>query len=189
LWWWWWWRVFRYTPARYSACPTIRFDGTYFYLLTLFAGVPNGTEPSSGNGYPCCFVEWLVRSTDLSVWTEASANPVLGWPGPQDRVIMPGSLLDTLGTPEDKALARGETDDINRSDIDFVFVPWLAATYVIFFTGNQVRNGAANGRGGEAIVVVVVFVFILPPPLKPPSVLSRGSRCRQTHPWDVLRWP
>ena len=127
---------------RYSACPTIRYfdaDG-YFYLTTLFGGVPNGTVPNETaadsvwpgrplrldpaaarhprSGYGCCFVTVLARSRDLAAWEFATRNPMMGWPDDGDRMIMPGSLLDELGSAEQKRIATCGCNysDINRSD-------------------------------------------------------------------------
>ena len=97
-------------------------DG-YFYLITLFSNVPNKTTTAAEPG--CCYVEWLVRSKDLKAFEEAPENPLLGWPDYSDREIMPGSLLQTLGTEEQKMLGTHPTSwaDIDRSDMEMVELP------------------------------------------------------------------
>ena len=150
-------RLHVFTKARYSANPVLRYfpaDG-YFYLITLFSDVPNRTRAGEARDAPCCYVEWLVRSKDLKAFEEAAANPLLGWPDWSDRVIMPGSLLQQLGSQEQKTLGTHPTwSDIDRSDMDMAelpqeFVakldgappgagPW---TWVNFEASNQVRCG------------------------------------------------
>jgi hypothetical protein len=106
-----------YTKARYSACPTIRYfeEDQFFYMTTLFGSVPNSSNPGlpaeeasrsgqqptsrrASNPYPCCFVTMLVRSRDLAEWESSPKNPLMGWPDWSDRVITPGSILDTHGS-------------------------------------------------------------------------------------------
>jgi hypothetical protein len=166
-----------YFKARYSACPTIRYfeEDQYFYMTTLFGGVPNGSKPwpdppavssaggqfssqplttsDSSGGYPCCFVTVLVRSRDLISWQGTSQNPLHGWPDWSDRVIYPGSLLDTLGTAHQQWIGTAlNYSDINRSDQDMVELPpdFIAQlpgervgagpwTYSIYAAGDQLR--------------------------------------------------
>ena len=151
-----------YTKARYSACPTIRYfeEDQYFYMTTLFGSVPNGTMavrsglPMTGS-YSCCFVTMLVRSKDLVEWQSSLQGPLMGWPDWSDRVITPGSILDTHGSAKQKWIGTSlNYSDINRSDQDMVelppgFVaqipgervgagPWI---YMVFGAGDQLTTG------------------------------------------------
>ena len=116
-----------FTKIRYSANPVLRYfpaDG-YFYLITLFSKVPNRTlATDDAFAGACCYVEWVVRSKDLKAFHESRANPLLGWPDWSDRVITPGSLLQQLGTREQKMLGtHPKWSDINRSDMEMVELP------------------------------------------------------------------
>ena len=69
----------------------------------------------------------------------ATANPIMGWPGPHigpgngslpsehwgagDTTVQPGSLLDQYGTSAVKEMCHNKTDQINRSDGDWVELP------------------------------------------------------------------
>jgi hypothetical protein len=85
------------------------------------AGGANGGAASAADvgagGYPCCFVTMLVRSKDLITWEFSAHNPLMGWPDWSDRIITPGSVLDTHGTAKQKQIGTNQTySDINRSD-------------------------------------------------------------------------
>ena len=77
---------------------------------------------------------------------------IMGFPdgadlsGP-DHTIIEGSLLDQLGRAEQKAVARNQTDDINRSDMDMVTLP-SGETYVVWNTGNQGESTPPNPSAG-----------------------------------------
>ena len=162
-----------YRRDRYTGAPTIRYlpEDKHFYLLTIFANVP--FPPRSGDlaavaasksndSYPCCFVTWVSRSPDLSVWEEAlpGFNPILppdnpaAPPGVEHRV-QPGSLL-ALAKGDAGAKHRAQADnytDINSSDIDFCEVPGNAthgaSTYIVYCTGDQ-----RGGPGFNAAAIV-----------------------------------
>jgi hypothetical protein len=120
-----------------------------FYLITLFENVvnPNTTAGphcnSQSSRWTACLASHIARSRDLVAWEESPvATPILGYPdgnntaGP-DHQVLPGSRLDGTGPWSDRAaFARNQTDDINRSDMDFVTLP-NGVTYVVFTTGNQ----------------------------------------------------
>jgi hypothetical protein len=87
---------------------------------TTAGGANGGAAGAAGvgaGGYPCCFVTMLVRSKDLTTWEFSAHNPLMGWPDWSDRVITPGSVLDTHGTAKQKQIGTNQTySDINRSD-------------------------------------------------------------------------
>lgn len=61
-------------PDRYAACPCIRHDGGWYYLLYLEHRTPRWF-----------FETWIARSRDLKSWELSQANPVLA-PGLADGV-------------------------------------------------------------------------------------------------------
>jgi hypothetical protein len=135
-----------YRKDRYSACPTMRWYNGFFYLVTLYEDVPNprgGHCASSSTKWDACLAEHVVRSKDLQHWEESpyGGGLIMGlpdgnWTGGPDHQIIPGSLLDEMGSPSQKMMARNQSDDINRSDMDMVTLP-DGRTYVIWGTGNQ----------------------------------------------------
>lgn len=139
--------------------PTIRYipsDG-YYYLVPA-TPMQDGRPVVPPGPYPCCFVQWVARSKDLATWEDApgqNARPFMGWPGPHagpgpqgagDRTVQPGSVLDVYGTAEMKEKCANKTDDINRSDGDWVELPASftaklglvgPAVYVVWLVGDQ----------------------------------------------------
>ena len=113
------------------------------------------------------FVQWIARSKDLMVWEDATAvdqntEPFMGWPGPHlgpgprpapgagDTTIAPGSVIDVFGNAAQKEACHNKTDNINRSDGDFVELPSSftrelgldgPAVYVVWISGDQVVLG------------------------------------------------
>ena len=147
-----------FTKARYSACPTLRYvpEDKYFYLIVLFSRVANHTHPGAARppalveqhralvGDPCCYVQWIVRSKNLSTWQGSPRNPILGWPDLSDHMITPGSLLDTDGTPAQKATSKNYTN-INRSDMDLVELPANFVADLVGGAGGASRRAAPIG--------------------------------------------
>lgn len=113
------------------------------------------------------FVQWIARSRDLMVWEDATAvdqnnEPFMGWPGPHlgpgprptagvgDIDIASGSVMDVYGSVVQKQICHNKTDNINRSDGDFVELPSAFTTnlglkgpavYVVWISGDQVVLG------------------------------------------------
>lgn len=112
-----------YTKARYSACPTIRYYGGWFYLVTLFEGQHHGTNcTSTSKRWNDCLASHISRSRDLVAWQESAFNPILGWPDGNDMSrpdhrIIPGSRLAVDEDPVWREVNENQTDDINRSDV------------------------------------------------------------------------
>ena len=123
--------------------PTIRYfpsDG-YYYIVPATPYQKWGHNRVLPGIYPCCFTQWVARSTDLTKdsWVDSPANPLMGFPGPHagpgngsaptehwganDSTVSPGSVLDQFGTAFDKLKCTNKTDNINRSDADFVELP------------------------------------------------------------------
>eukprot|EP00658_Telonema_sp_P-2_P036810 TRINITY_DN26552_c0_g2_i1.p1 TRINITY_DN26552_c0_g2~~TRINITY_DN26552_c0_g2_i1.p1 ORF type:complete len:255 (-),score=49.50 TRINITY_DN26552_c0_g2_i1:134-898(-) len=155
-----------YRRDRYSACPTLRYFNGYFYLVTLYEGVPNpkGAHCNSDSStWDQCLAEHIVRSKDLMVWEESpyggNQTILMGLPdgkdlsGPDHRII-PGSLLDQFGTPAEKNYTQSQTDDINRSDMDMVTLA-SGETYVVWLSGNQGVGSGGNPAGGASVAGMV----------------------------------
>jgi len=123
-----------YTPAQYSACPTIRYNDVddYYYVVTLFAY----TISKRNGGYR----EMVVRSKDLATW-EVAAVPAGGdasilecGDGAADKVV-DGATIATNFTAAMKARIAGARD-INNSDMDWVDTP-AGDIYISYSWGNQ----------------------------------------------------
>jgi hypothetical protein len=112
----------------------------------------------------------------------AAHNPILGWPGPNigpgphvtpggtDHTVMPHSVLATLGSQADLQFLANQTDDVSRSDVDWVELPpefmatvdageenstaWAGAgVYVVWLAGDQGAGGRLSLTTGVAGVV------------------------------------
>lgn len=125
-----------YTKATYSACPTIRKFGEYYYVATLF----NGEQL----GFPNNFQEILARSKDLISWEGPDGaspgsqfNPMVAHGDTtQDREINPNSWnYNTDFNAAMKELISNATD-INNSDIDFCD-DGKGGVYITYSLGNQ----------------------------------------------------
>jgi hypothetical protein len=154
-----------YRKDRDSACPTLRYFGGWFYLITAMRNVPSPLGPfchSDSTVWDACLAHHVARSRDLAKWEESPIggnNTVfLGLPdgkdlsGPDHRIVA-GSLLDEYGNAVEKALTTNETDDINRSDMDMVTMP-NGMTYVVWASGNQ--NKPTSPNPGEWVSVAGV---------------------------------
>ena len=142
-----------YRRDRYSACPTLRYFDGWFYIVVLFENVPSPRGPycgSNGRRFDGCLASHVARSKDLVTWQEGGL--IMGLPdgndtqGPDHRII-PGSLLDQLGSDNQKTIAHNQTDDVNRSDMDFVTLP-TGQTYLVWNTGNQGEATPPNPPAG-----------------------------------------
>lgn len=122
-------------------------------------------------------------TTNLGVCRYCAAhNPILGWPGPNigpgphvtsggnDHTVMPHSVLATLGSRADLQLLAKQTDDVSRSDVDWVELPpgfmatvdagednvtahASAGVYVVWLAGDQGAGGSQSLSSGVAGVV------------------------------------
>ena len=119
-----------YTKAEYSACPTIRKFGEYFYVCTLFAE----------NGYQ----EMLVRSKDLINWegphgnsSGTAFNPMLAHGDTKlDRAINPNQWNYNTNFSAAMKTLISNARDINNSDIDFCD-DGKGGVYIVYSWGNQ----------------------------------------------------
>ena len=146
--------------------PTIRYlpsDG-FYYIVPATTYNAWGHERVLPGIYPCCFTQWIARSKTLakSSWVDSTVNPIMGFPGPHaglgngsaltdhwganDTTVTPGSVLDEFGTPTAKKRCENKTDNINRSDGDWVELPASftsllglqgPAVYVVWICGDR----------------------------------------------------
>lgn len=159
-----------YLRARDTSCPAIRFFGGWFYLVSSLANVTDPRGPhcnSASTKWSGCLLNHISRSRDLKTWEESphpGGGVIMGFPdgrdlhGP-DHTVLAGSLLDEEiraagGLPDAWKLAVNETDDVNRSDPDFVTLP-DGTTYVVWLTGNQGLFTPPNVETGAAAAGIV----------------------------------
>lgn len=157
--------------------PTIRYlpSDQHFYIVPATPMRDGRAAPVPPGPYPCCFVQWVARSADLMQWQDATAvdqnvEPIMGWPGPHlglgphaapgagDTTVAAGSVMDVHGSAVQKEICHNKTDNINRSDGDFVELPVSftaqlglvgPAVYAVWISGDQV----VLGFGAMGIVV------------------------------------
>src|SRR5690606_22112592 len=89
-----------YTRERYSACPVIRYDQGFYYMIYL-------------EGLPCHrWLPYIVRSADLQHWELGLINPIMCFGDEDKHVIAPEKFA-----PEQLALIH-DAVNCNNSDID-----------------------------------------------------------------------
>lgn len=107
-----------HTKDRYSACPVIRYEGGYYYMIYL------EEMPLSK------FVPYIARSKNLYEWEIAPDNPVLFYNMDEDKKIAPGITFN------EKQLAFiNESLDINNSDVDLC--DYNGKTVILYSWGDQ----------------------------------------------------
>jgi len=149
-----------YTPAEYSACPTIRHYGSYFYVFTLFITPVSFDVQMLVVLDPCFDSVWrwqanathpwdlhtmVVRSPDLAQWEGPHGS--LGPGSPDNPVLQHGDTMadrhigdeawnyETNFTDAMKNLIANATDN-NNSDIDFCD-DGQGGVYIAYSWGNQ----------------------------------------------------
>ena len=192
-----------YRKDRDSSCPTLRYFGGYFYLITAMRNVnsPLGPKCNSDSAvWDSCNAHHVTRSRDLVRWEESpiggNDTVFLGLPdgkdlsGPDHRIAR-GSLLDQHGNAVEKALTTNETDDINRSDMDMVTLP-NGHTYVVWASGNQNKPTAPNPGEWVSVAGVVkgteeqwLQSYFSPPPAATAAMKTDDGR-RDAHEFDVV---
>ncbi|GEM_PF-4761353 len=87
---------YSYTPARYNACPVLRYTAGYYYMICLEA-------------LPCArYAPYIYRSRDLFNWEVGFHNPVMMWGGRR---------------PPCQAGCRADTGRARPARISFAAVP------------------------------------------------------------------
>ena len=127
-----------YRKDRYSACPTLRYFGGWWYVVVAFMDVanPKGKNCNSpSTEFSACLGSHVARTRDFVTWHEPTQSTEGGAPGNTsiimglpdggdlagpDHQIIPGGYLDQSNMNNTKARCRSQTDDINRSDMDMV---------------------------------------------------------------------
>lgn len=105
-----------FAKDRYTACPSIRFVDSYYYMIYL------GERP--GPSYVPC----IVRSRDLIHWESGPYDPVLGFSDEDKKIANPAL------TAEQRKHIAGSTN-INNSDVDFC--EYKGKTIIYYSWGNQ----------------------------------------------------
>ena len=108
-----------FSRERYTACPTLRRLGEWFYMTYL--------ESRPGPAYE----QWVVRSRDLRHWEASPRNPIL-CPSDGDKRIASPNL-----TVQQQARIR-EALDINNSDMDLC--EFEKHTVITYSWGDQNGN-------------------------------------------------
>ena len=88
-----------YRKDRYSACPTLRYFGGWWYVVVLFEGVanPHGANCSSrSTEFTACLAQHVARTRDFLSWQEPTQSTEGGAPG-NASIIM--GLPDGSGHP------------------------------------------------------------------------------------------
>ncbi len=120
-----------YTPARYCACPALRYCEGYYYMICL-------------EELPCLrFAPYMYRTKDFEIWEIGLYNPIL-LASEEDRKIKPG-----MEFPPETVALNETCVNINNSDVDLC--EFEGRTYIVYLTGNQGITGRFNGMGCEAV--------------------------------------
>ena len=106
-----------YSRDRYTACPVIRYERPYYYMIYLEHLSPEWR-----------FEPYIVRSRDLRHWEASTLNPFLS--------ISEGDKLIASPSLDKNARARiAEAEDINNSDVDLC--EFDGQTVIYYAWGNQ----------------------------------------------------
>ena len=120
-----------YTPARYCACPALRWCEGYYYMICL-ESLPLGR-----------YAPYIYRTKDFDAWEIGLYNPIL-WPSEEDRRVKEGVAL-----PQDVAKENETHVDVNNSDVDLC--EYEGKTYVVYCAGHQAQAQGMNGLVCEAV--------------------------------------
>ena len=120
-----------YTPARYCACPALRYCEGYYYMICLEA-LPLGR-----------YAPYIYRTRDFETWEIGLYNPIL-MPSEEDRRVKPGVQI-----PSDLAEANASHVDVNNSDVDLC--EYGGKTYVVYCAGHQAQARGMSGLTCEAV--------------------------------------
>ena len=120
-----------YTPARYNACPALRFSGGYYYMICLEALPLYRWAP------------YIYRTRDFDTWEIGLYNPIL-MPSEEDRRVKPGVRI-----PAEIAQANSRHVDVNNSDVDLC--EFEGKTYVVYCAGHQALAKGMSGLTCEAV--------------------------------------
>ena len=120
-----------YTPARYCACPALRYSEGYYYMICL-------------ESLPLLrWAPYIYRTRDFETWEVGLHNPVL-MPSEEDRSVKPGVRI-----PPELAEANAHHVDVNNSDVDLC--EYGGKTYVVYCAGHQALAQGMSGLTCEAV--------------------------------------
>lgn len=120
-----------YTPARYCACPALRYSEGYYYMICL-------------ESLPLLrWAPYIYRTRDFETWEVGLHNPIL-MPGEEDRRVKPGVRI-----PPALAEANAKHVDVNNSDVDLC--EYGGKTYVVYCAGYQALAQGMSGLTCEAV--------------------------------------
>ncbi|MBQ6020506.1 MAG: hypothetical protein IJL26_10055 [Clostridia bacterium] len=106
-----------YTPARYNACPALRYADGYFYMICLEA-------------LPCQrYAPYIYRTKDFDLWEVGFHNPIMMWDD-DDRKVKPGCSFP----PAELGLLETGLN-INCSDLDLC--EYKGKTRIYYANGDQ----------------------------------------------------
>ena len=106
-----------YTPARYNACPALRYANGHYYMICL-------------EELPCVrYAPYIYRTADFLHWEVGFHNPIMMW-SDEDRKIKPGCTM----TPEQQELLETGLN-INCSDVDLC--EFEGKTRIFYANGDQ----------------------------------------------------
>jgi len=108
-----------YSRERYTACPTLRYLGEWFYMTYL--------EALPGPVYE----QWVVRSRDLRHWEASPRNPILRH-SEEDRRIASPDLSE-----QQQARIR---EAVNRNNSDMDMCEFGGHTVIYYSWGDQAGN-------------------------------------------------
>ena len=120
-----------YTPARYCACPALRYSEGYYYMICL-------------ESLPLLrWAPYIYRTRDFETWEIGLHNPVL-MPSGEDRRVKPGVRI-----PPELAETNAHHVDVNNSDVDLC--EYQGKTYVVYCAGHQALAQGMSGLTCEAV--------------------------------------
>ena len=109
--------AYAYTPARYNACPALRWADGWYYMICLEA-------------LPCQrYAPYIYRTRNLLDWEVGFHNPVMMY-GDDDRKVKPGCSL----APQELMLLETGLN-INCSDLDLC--EFEGSTHIFYANGDQ----------------------------------------------------
>ena len=113
---------YSYTPARYNACPTLRYleSDSYYYMVCL-------------ESLPCTrYASYIYRTKDFENWEVGIHNPIMLW-SDEDRKLYHSANMKA----EDIELLQ-KVLNINCSDMDFY--EFEGKTHIFYANGDQMGN-------------------------------------------------
>ena len=144
-----------YRLDRYSACPTLRFFGGWWYVVTLFEGVTNPKGKmcnSKSTKWASCLAEHVVRTRDFLTWHEPMQSTEGGTPG-NTSIIMGLPDGGDLSGPDHQIMPGSYLDQANSKTLPFLnlSLPFLVCFTAfpcgaLWFSGSAWSHGKARAK-------------------------------------------